>query len=673
MLLFILEYQYINTLKHARDVAAARRLHSDDVDTATNTTTNTTTIEGDPYVVSTGDMPDNITGVLNVSYDPFAGYIFYNETHNFWAPDIHGRLICTNYNGSMKFAFEPEYDDVKIFSIAGLFVLLAFTTAITLALTAVWPMLMSVDKGVSYLVEAERERHGDKEDDVQFQSLRWHRFKVIWLSAGGIVVCALSAVLAHVICMLFGLPTITELERRGECLFLDTSTLGNNEGPFSPAKMLRKIRGDNISDGDITDVPNDMPRAQTTINEDGSVDFYVNCEGSMYQASTGAIWTIVPEYAAVCEPVPHAFHLLETRAFTHTKCTLGSWKGEAHGTAAGWPYEIDWGTYYNGERCGVLSLGKIQAHSWANWRTDTSRQWEFCRVAQQPTYMRRVDPDGNSQIMEFESHMTVDPKTARQYGWFTAGDEEIIAWASMDFGRGTTFVLDKTLNTQEKVNEYMKQYHFRMGGDKLQSIPASGIDVRPNSFECRMVLTLRNGNDFQEFQQPCEQVSANVAGNDDTAGVEISTTSTIMCTITVGFMNTTVTTVISLNKLSPVTLRGANKWKCHTYGHEGIDCDHSMPFEDIDPEIVTSFFRTVVSESSPDMEGSPIIDLEVKSPSLFNFDEVKSILLTIFLILGCVVVLVVVVWIAYKIIQKKCKKQVVEVRTTTQQPPQGAL
>jgi hypothetical protein len=658
----LITYQYINTNKRVSDTLASRMKTAE---TQYNISSNDTT-GGDDYVFDTGNTPDRVTGTLNVSYDAHLGYVFHNDTLSLWAPEIRGRVICTYANGTYLFRTEPSFSYGKEFNAIGLLVLLPVTAGITVALTAVWPMLMSVDKGVNYLVDravAEDEKRNVHDTKKPFfQSSKCRRFKIIWLSIGGVVICALSGVLAHLISVMLGLPTIVKGVQTGECLFLDTATLGNDDDPYSPVNALKKLRDDPDA-SNFTSIPANAPRSEVRINGDGSVDFITNCESSLYQASTGAIWEIVPEYGVVCTPIPEAFQVIQIGQTTNTKCTLGSWTTYPYGTAAGFTHHIDYGEWKTGQSCGFLNFGNRWAHGYGNYHISKERKWEYCNIATQPTYLRRTDSTGNTQTIDFTAHITVDPRTARAYGWHTSGDEEIINSDTTEWGHRGTYVFDPLIKTDEDIKNYFTKFHFTKAADRIYVNPHRDGFVRPATFECRMMFTVANGNDFSEFQQPCETVSADVAGDDYTAGLRITTPSTTMCTVTVGFQDTDSSTVVSVNRLSPVILRGADKWKCQTEGKDGLYCDHTMQFQAIDPEVVLSCRRAVVINADGDTKAGKSIDASVKNPftDLFDLDSIKDIIITIFIVIAILCAIGLVIWILVKLGPRCCCKKKVTV------------
>jgi hypothetical protein len=68
------------------------------------------------------------------------------------------------------------------------------------------------------------------------------------------------------------------------------------------------------------------PRAEAKMNDDNTVDFFLNCEASLYEASTGAVWNIVLEYMIECLPV-YAWQIVTVKGISRQKCTLRSWSG----------------------------------------------------------------------------------------------------------------------------------------------------------------------------------------------------------------------------------------------------------------------------------------------------------------------------------------------------------
>jgi hypothetical protein len=94
-------------------------------------------------------------------------------------------------------------------------------------------------------------------------------------------------------------------------------------------------------------------------NADGTVDFIINCEASMYQASTGAVWWIVPQYGITCARAP-AYHIRSHHIFDQTLCRGDLWKPDGRGgppeRSSG---SIEWTEVKVRMDCGLWNLGAL--------------------------------------------------------------------------------------------------------------------------------------------------------------------------------------------------------------------------------------------------------------------------------------------------------------------------
>jgi hypothetical protein len=109
-------------------------------------------------------------------------------------------------------------------------------------------------------------------------------------------------------------------------------------------------------------------RAQVAINSDGSVDFGTNCEDSMYEATTGAVWTLIPDGGTTCVDTP-ADRLDRLNRDQQTLCSGGSWKpqeGIKEGLKPGFTgfKEItEWSTI---QGCGLFNWGWLWYRGWVS-------------------------------------------------------------------------------------------------------------------------------------------------------------------------------------------------------------------------------------------------------------------------------------------------------------------
>jgi hypothetical protein len=166
------------------------------------------------------------------------------------------------------------------------------------------------------------------------------------------------------------------------------------------------------------------------------------------------------------------------------------------------------------------------------------RNWEECSCVKGTSPgLRRIDPvTGEIVTRPFKGQLTVDPNAiGRQYEWYTSRDEEVLIYSATDKGRGTALVFDESVNDSARDN-YMRKYVFTEDAHGVHGKTASVL-TQPNSLECHTLVRLENAADFEEFQRPCSSVVATRADN-DVAGIKLTTTSELLCSITLGFQVT---------------------------------------------------------------------------------------------------------------------------------------
>jgi cell division protein FtsL len=643
MLFCIITYQYINTRKYSQP---SKSILNEDENNSNLTY----------YIRDNGETPKDITGVLNVAYDPYLGYNLYDDNQTLWTPELQGRFVCTSGDG-LTFRRELNYKYERVFNIGGFFLLLLFTLLITLALTAIWPILISTNRSVHYIARKlsnqnqQNNNIEDEDDDIAFKKSCCHYFKYIWLVAGGIITTMLSGIVAHIIILLFGLPAVSKVDRFGNCYFLDTSQLDTLTLSQARTISSRRILSDNTNITYINDNIEDGPKADVKINEDGSVDFYLNCESSLFQSSTGAVWQIMPEYAPYCASVDYAYHVTNTKSHQQTKCTLGSWSPDvSYGRNAGFSDHIDFEEKKTGQSCGFLNMGSQYIKGYGSYTIDTNRKWEMCELLRQSTFLFRIDENGNRQVVDFLATLTVDPRMARPYGWYTSGDEELIIPSNFDNGLPSSLIFYKV----DDWKALMRQRYFRYDQKDIISIDMQNWKVQPAQFECKVMVRVPNGQDFVEFQKPCQAVKATKA-DDETAGVKLSTDELQLCTVVVGFTGTDRSTIISINKKNPVTLNGADKWKCDTDGNVGTNCGNEREFNEFDPEIVASMIKGTVVHADLNLDYGKSADLTVKNPfdNLFDFSEIENIIILIVTVLAVILGIGLIIWLVMKCIQHR--------------------
>jgi hypothetical protein len=599
-------------------------------------------------------------GVLQVTYDKYFGYdlsgVISNGTNiTLWTRDITGSVVCGE-DGHWRTFFESHHAIVKVVNPVGVFVLVLETIAVSLALTGIWPMMISMSEAVNTIlrltVEARLEdldEGNPRKHDLQNKVIepRWRRiFKYVWLAASFVVIVFLSAVLGHLISIFMGFPTFTKHAPVGSCFLLDTSTLGETI-VSGGAKRVRSIleNGEEIS----------ASPAQARINSDGSVDFVTNCEASMYQASTGAIWTLIPQTGVSCIDSP-GYELVDIKRVTQSRCTWWqSWHDNVHqGTYPSYTEHIKFEDWQYGS-CGTANMHSRTYRSWVSWKLDWMTNWQFCKASTQPGALVRKGPDGEiEEMIQFGYQLTVDPNAyGRQYGWYTSGDKEIITHATFSSGGGARLIF----YTPENWRDYMKAYHIP-GSSSTQPDVNMPFDasVQASSFECKTLFNLPNGHDFEEFRQYCPNTWATLA-DDGVSGVKIMTSSELWCTVDVGFGSDNWSTLISIKYAQPVTLLGADRWRCITQDQFGLDCSANKSFSLFEPEIVNATLRaSVTSEGNLELREGPDTDLSGLTDWL-DFTDIGDIISLVATCIAGLIVGIIIVVIIVKIIKCVCRSR----------------
>jgi hypothetical protein len=147
--------------------------------------------------------------------------------------------------------------------------------------------------------------------------------------------------------------------------------------------------------------------------------------------------------------------------------------------------------------------------------------------------------------------------------------------------------------------------------------------------------------------------------DDRVSGVKIMTTSSLFCTVVLGFGSDNRSTTVSVSALNPVTVSGADRWRCTTVGNMGADCTRNGMFDALIPEIVAHQANTTVTYAGSDDVGTHMTDLKLPDfPGLFNVSTITDTVVMIIVIIA--VLLVVCLIIALVVRHCKKKKEVPE-------------
>jgi len=118
----------------------------------------------------------------------------------------------------------------------------------------------------------------------------------------------LAAILTHFICTFLGLSVISKTVQDSKCYFIngaspDTYRPPQEEsGGVDPDLVRRRHAWVLAEIGEDADA---RPRTEAKANDDNAMDFFLNCEASLYEAPTGSIWELMPENVIECSPYMH--------------------------------------------------------------------------------------------------------------------------------------------------------------------------------------------------------------------------------------------------------------------------------------------------------------------------------------------------------------------------------
>jgi hypothetical protein len=640
MLFALVCFQYINTQRLLRNKARSLRANNDP--TSTNNLSLTET--SDPPVVD---------GDILVTFDPIKGYNLSNVNKTFSAPEISGGYLCGQGNVTF-FAIQPQYTFRRAFSVSGMFLLFFLTIVITLALTGVWPMVYgmqnTLDLVLRVLLNGKDEFNEEIGPEIK-KNKKVQFFAKIWLLLAAICLVVFAAITAHTLASFLGWATIIGVERDGWCYNIDSSQL-----PAPHTSSTRKLRAaDNSS---IPEVPVDFdtvrPQADVELQSNGDVTFITNCESSMYETTTGAIWDIVPQHDVECHPVD-AHRVKRIASHWQQLCSGGDWGPSVEkGLLPGYTGVIEYTEDWNNQRCGFCNWGWRWIRGWTSYDISSEESWEFCNLAEQVPHLVRRNASG-MEIIPFKQSITVDPRASRQYGWYTTGDQEVIPGSDFDEGRGKAIMFF----TPGSWREYIEKYYATPNGNSATVHNIPGISTDTSRLQCRIMFTIKDGNRFEEFQEPCKSVRAQISDRNATqSSVTIISTDPLWCYVILGFTNNNLTYSASIKQGHGVTVRSADRWKCITDGDQGIDCGPHQPFHEFDPAIKEAVLRTTVTlvqDQKYQSDWGALIPGSISFPSieLFDTSTITEAITAVLIALAVIVVIVIVCFVVYKAWKKK--------------------
>ena len=291
--------------------------------------------------------------------------------------------------------------------------------------------------------------------------------------------------------------------------------------------------------------------------------------------------------------------------------------------------------------------------------------------------------------MTFFEQLTVDPRTSRQYGWYTNGNEEIVVTTTFNNGLGSDLLFgDYAEYSGDNLKNLLfteSSSYFKCQDSGCAALKMTGLEVKPSSFQCRMQYVIQGIDKLEPKSNDCSTVTAeNIEGNYLTFTTESEST----CQLSIGFGDGRDEKVISISKNSPVSLAGATTWRCASSNNGvGTSCTsyNTTPHIGINARYTSSSRTPSVSNNGTEVVAASseipksTFDLSLESiKALFTSPVFKTILL----IAGVILSIILLVFIMKRFCIPYCIKrragnmltqfipQAVQVQPTIQQIPQ---
>lgn len=120
-------------------------------------------------------------------------------------------------------------------------------------------------------------------------------------------------------------------------------------------------------------------------------------------------------------------------------------------------------------------LGTEYTLNWVKGYGSENLPWQFCTATQGPAQLFR----SQQQQVNFEQIITVDPMTARPYGWLTNGSAEVILNSADDLGTLSAIAVNMTL--QQMVVGHILSVNYNAPPTVS---PILGARLTPSDFSC---------------------------------------------------------------------------------------------------------------------------------------------------------------------------------------------
>lgn len=449
----------------------------------------------------------------------------------------------------------------------------------------------------------------------------------------------------------------------GKCYAIDTSMAYLTEKQFNnPTSNLKRI----------SSLETENSPAPLTIESkpDGSVTFYTGCQPSFKQLSTGQIWEATPQYLLQCEDID-ASYLEDYNLISTHQCiggtingvmnvvkkvpiiggiadSVGRWFQSIFSLSDGIKIEND--EHINKENKSLIpsrmaltiqapsppgdATGSYELHEKYSydrtcpydsqrltkttyyWKHVASNNWKKCLKVQSPIgiVLTRTDEKGNKKtITDVIGSLVVDPFALFPMGWYTNGSYQIQAHATLDNGRSTRLLFEASESDTDKLKAHaLGLLTEATSPGKIARIQEmTPISAVP---ECKQMIVLKNGQDFEEFQTYCNSVT--VSKKEGTMAYMFKTESEKYCNIPVESSDG-VKTMVRIKSNEPSTLFDITKWACDKgiLEHQGKSCSPSKPYIEFTAEIINNIEG---GDSIIGANGDPSTNDDIKLPFKLN-------------------------------------------------------
>lgn len=414
-------------------------------------------------------------------------------------------------------------------------------------------------------------------------------------------------------------------------------------------------------------------------DDDGSMVFTTPCGTTWRNVMDGVRWVMKSPNVDVCNAEQSTI-ITHKYVYRRSKCTGGKWSYEngdwdrPNPTRAGG--DVNMGPEVSDDTfslfsCGFMSFGAKHAGGRVWFETIHRDDWVYCYIQKtgKVGFQREtVSGKDNSVVPEYEIESYTDVREQRPNGWYEDGN--YVFAIPDDFDNGEKYVLSSgNYSSIEYAAEKVKKMYKWENGNWKARYDLKPWDTAVDDFTCSVTFRLKNADMFEEFQEPCSDITALMYKD---GRIQLKTTQKRTCKVQVRFAsNDKFVTMYSLNVGSPVTIpQGATDWRCKTVSHEennvtlhnkGVGCtvDEKTKFDEFTPRGYDGTFQSTVEYSEAADPGiTTLNDVANKLGSvvkniLGGFDSIIEIVKIVGIILACVILVAVIGSIIFCLVHPK--------------------